>query len=804
MTAFTITPGTSVFGTGTAFSGDSAGADSLTVQANAFLITEGAFAAASLAPTGAWSVNVQGNIVSGGGAGLLLRQANTGVSSITVGASGSIGGSRAAIEAASAATIINEGTLVANATSAGANGGAIVLRGAGSHTLTNSGLIKGLDGGNTDIALRDLSTGGTVSLTNAAGGSIYGDVLLSSRAATLRNAGYMEGLDLSLSASADTLVNRGTLFTRRTDFGDGANRLINYGVIRELTDLFITFGGGSDTLENSGSITEEDGNGIGSKIELGGGSNVLDNSGIISVGQIAFGPDVDRVVNTGSLNFGSLALGAGNDVISNTSKMLFNQVDLGTGNNSVGNKGAMTGTTILGGSDADKINNLGSITSAIDLREGANSLTNAGTITGEIKLGESGLAGTSTLANTSTGVITGDIRVPGGTLSMTNDGTLAGSIGTAGIGSSSPGNDKLINHGTITGQVYLGYGNNAVTNAGTIGTDDGGLAYYSYTNGAGVDAFTNYQVINGVKVSGTVHGFISLGGGDDRFLGGDNAEKVSDGWGDDEIDLSGGDDVFLADETFGAGASTSHDTIDGGAGVDTYDALNTVPGLSTNAVSGRVVINIDTVKHVVGSGLFSEPWASIRSAANTAKGESVGTDRIFGFENVIGSVYEDVVFGNAAANVIRGNAANDILFGYDGNDTLDGGDDNDCLIGGSGRDTLIGGSGNDLFMLAKPGDSGVTSATRDYIADFQDGIDFIYLTLLDANTANGNTMNETFTFLGTNVAFAPNAPGTLRAVWTATGYIVEGNTDNDIEAEFSIEVYDPTHTIVWGPSDFYL
>jgi Ca2+-binding RTX toxin-like protein len=387
---------------------------------------------------------------------------------------------------------------------------------------------------------------------------------------------------------------------------------------------------------------------------------------------------------------------------------------------------------------------------------------------------------------------------------MVNDGRLEGSINTGGPGSNSPGNDRLTNRGTITDHVFLGYGSNTVTNSGTIGSNDYAAAFYVYTSGGGTNTFTNYEIVGGVKISGVVHGFISFAAGVDRFYGGENAEKVFAGRGNDIVNMAGGDDLFLAEETFSGGVSTSNDTVDGGAGNDTYDAFNLPPGLTSNPVTGGAVINIDTVKHTVGSVLFVEPWASITSPANMAKGESIGTDRVFGFENVIATANDDTVFGNPLANVIYGLDGRDILFGYEGDDTIDGGAENDGLVGGRGRDVLVGGPGGDLFLYSAVQDSGVTAATRDFIADFQDGIDFIYLTAIDANTVNGSAVNDDFVFIGNNVAFAANTPGTLRTVWTATGYLIEGNTDNDIAAEFSIEVYDLSHSIVWTGADFYL
>ena len=141
MTIFKITPATSVLTTGTvadAFAGDSAGADTLIVDPSAFLVATGAGAyGALLANTGAWNVTVNGSIVSKQARGLVLNPGNAAVSTITVGANGEIGGLEG-LCLFSAATIKNSGKI------AGATDG-VLISGAGTHTITNSGTITGTE-----------------------------------------------------------------------------------------------------------------------------------------------------------------------------------------------------------------------------------------------------------------------------------------------------------------------------------------------------------------------------------------------------------------------------------------------------------------------------------------------------------------------------------------------------------------------------------------------------------------------------------------------------------------------------------
>jgi len=58
-------------------------------------------------------------------------------------------------------------------------------------------------------------------------------------------------------------------------------------------------------------------------------------------------------------------------------------------------------------------------------------------------------------------------------------------------------------------------------------------------------------------------------------------------------------------------------------------------------------------------------------------------------ENVIGSDFDDMLFGNALNNKLQGGGGNDTLEGYSGNDLIIGNEGNDYLNGGEGQDTAI-------------------------------------------------------------------------------------------------------------------
>ncbi len=99
----------------------------------------------------------------------------------------------------------------------------------------------------------------------------------------------------------------------------------------------------------------------------------------------------------------------------------------------------------------------------------------------------------------------------------------------------------------------------------------------------------------------------------------------------------------------------------------------------------------------------------------------------------------DTLKGAAGNDILNGDNKNDLLFGGIDNDILNGGDGADTLKGGSGEDTLIGGSGLDHFFGGAESDrfrlESTTTANRNIIRDFEDGIDLLELS---GNLSVGN------------------------------------------------------------------
>jgi Ca2+-binding RTX toxin-like protein len=357
------------------------------------------------------------------------------------------------------------------------------------------------------------------------------------------------------------------------------------------------------------------------------------------------------------------------------------------------------------------------------------------------------------------GVISGgDLSAAGlvqisGDLTIKNSGLIQGY--SNGVSCGGAGVMTIVNRGTISStgpnsNSIQGSFNNAahITNSGTlVGTIQ--LANID-------DTFTDFMKVGKHVKNGSVNGVIDLGGGTNHFTGGANTETVRDHGGTDTVKLGGGNDTYLAVPSVD---SPGNGALNGGKGIDTYDASGT---------PNTVDINFDTISH----GILFDP--------QTALGTDVGGDHLTGFENAIGGDGSDTIFGSSGAN------------------HLDGGNGADHLYGLGGRDVLTGGGDGDTFHFLKLTDSGLTASTRDLITDFsQSDGDKIDLSVIDAN---GSAVGDPdFDFVG--FAQFSHTKGELRESFSSGNTIVSGDVNGDGKADFSIAL---TGHIVLTSGDFNL
>ena len=177
------------------------------------------------------------------------------------------------------------------------------------------------------------------------------------------------------------------------------------------------------------------------------------------------------------------------------------------------------------------------------------------------------------------------------------------------------------------------------------------LVEVSLGQGVRIDAEAGVAVLRGTGAATEdfyIPGVLGIGQGDAEFI---QIERYN---------LTGFGDYFAADNSedliFGLGgadiieARGGADTIDGGNGSDTVEYGSSPFG-----------VNVDLER---GTGLIGD-----------AEGDTYTS-----VENIRGTRFLDVLFGNAQANTILGREGNDILEGRGGADVLDGGADVDTVL----------------------------------------------------------------------------------------------------------------------------
>ncbi len=225
------------------------------------------------------------------------------------------------------------------------------------------------------------------------------------------------------------------------------------------------------------------------------------------------------------------------------------------------------------------------------------------------------------------------------------------------------GTDTL-DAGALTSNATISFTSNG---AGTLTSGGSGASFSqmeAYVLGSGNDT------ING---SGQTAGFTADGGaGNDSLVGGWGNDLLIGGAGSDTINGGAGDDTVRG----GAG----NDSLIGGSGRDLVDYSDATEGI----------------------------WINLNTGASSG---GTGGDTVVGFEDLLGSGFNDSVNGTDGANRLWGGAGADTLAGWGGNDELYGGTGNDSLDGGAGDDTLVGGAGADTLNGASGLDTADYSAS---------------------------------------------------------------------------------------------
>jgi Ca2+-binding RTX toxin-like protein len=359
--------------------------------------------------------------------------------------------------------------------------------------------------------------------------------------------------------------------------------------------------------------------------------------------------------------------------------------------------------------------------------------------------------------------------------------TIEGGSGNDTIGGGS-GADSLMG-GTGTDTVMYVGSITAVTVNLLLGTNSGGYASGDFLSGfENISGSDHDDALTGDGGANTLFGDI----GDDTLIGGSGADNLNGGGGFDTADYSssslavtvsltgtagiGGDaagDVLVAIENLVGTAladvltgNSSNNSLTGGAGNDTLagragaDTLTGGDGLDTADYS-------DSATYVD---------VSLTTGGNA--GDATG-DVLSGIEHLLGSAYDDFLFGDGNANRLTGGAGADSLYG------------------GLGNDTLVGGAGADHFVFNTTLDS---TNNVDRINDFTTAVDTIALsstvmtllgsvgTLIDdaffssAGASGGRDLTDRVVYNTTNGALFYDADGSGSGVAIQFALVTIGTT----------------------------
>lgn len=339
-----------------------------------------------------------------------------------------------------------------------------------------------------------------------------------------------------------------------------------------------------------------------------------------------------------------------------------------------------------------------------------------------------GGAGVDTLDySAQTNGVTASLRFGDGDDSITGVERLVGTAFADGLTGDEAGNilDAGLGDDTIDG----GFGDDLIIYSGGLdqilgGNGSDALDFTQFASGVEADlAKTDDAVFTRDTADwdvGTQRVIVSLPASDienligtgfnDKLLGNADANMFNGGLGDDLIFGRAGDDTFAYSGGF--------DIWQGGAGIDTANFATYRFAVAVDLATTNVQARTQNTANVTGTA-----WTNIV--------------RISSVENLIGTLFDDVLRGTSVANILVGLAGNDELSGGAGVDELQGGGGDDTLIGGAGADSLSGGEGIDT--------ADYSASTAGVTIDLEAGTGF-------GGEAEGDTLSDIEDVIGTSAA----------------------------------------------------
>ncbi|MEM8992608.1 MAG: Ig-like domain-containing protein [Pseudomonadota bacterium] len=241
------------------------------------------------------------------------------------------------------------------------------------------------------------------------------------------------------------------------------------------------------------------------------------------------------------------------------------------------------------------------------------------------------------------------------------DGGTSPAVGTSGLETVDL---DVLDFSRVPGRVRINVENNAFR---VIGTDlIGDQTYLNFEGYAGTRG-------NDAMIGSAERDYFEGGEGQDRLVG-ENLEQLSLAErralrGDnDRLYGEGGDDILIG----GPGA----DLLDGGAGTDTVEYIF-APTSVFVSLDAPIELDPELFQPLrIPAGAPDRDYT--RTDGQGWRGWAQG-DKLRDVENINGSLFDDILFGDTASNTIFGSKGNDRIAGGGGNDVLRGADDDDII-----------------------------------------------------------------------------------------------------------------------------
>jgi serralysin len=345
----------------------------------------------------------------------------------------------------------------------------------------------------------------------------------------------------------------------------------------------------------------------------------------------------------------------------------------------------------------------------------------------------------------------------------------------------------------------------------------------------------------GIALNAVVENAIG-GSGDDTILGNDASNTIDGRGGNNTMDAGGGFDYLSFTGSAGPVVANldTHGGINGSSGHDTFYNFEGLIGSPYGDVlygdaGDNIILGGGGNNLMNGLGGFntlsfvSDPAGAIANFdVHTGINGYGGYDTFYNFQKIVGTSYNDVLYGDVYDNVIVGGAGNNVMDGQGGINTLDysassgqvsldlttghaangyGGTDIfnsfTVFIGGSGNDTFVaaagmhvfdGGGGFNILSFAKD-QAGVQanldthsdlngSGARDMFVNFQELIGSAYSDVLYGDSGNnvimGGAGNNVMNGLGgtDTLSFANDTAGTIANLDVHSGINGYGGHDS--------------------------